>query len=136
MPLIAFDADVLVYTAIPQHALGERIATLLQDANLDGRRVGSTLLLPELLIKPTRQNNDDERRSLLASLSYLKLLAAGETVAHLAVRLGAAYGLRMPDATHLATAVHAGADIFITNNRKDFDREKILELTVVYPDLL
>jgi hypothetical protein len=34
---------------------------------------------------------------------------------------------------HLATAVAAGADRFLTNNRKDFP-QTITEIDVVYPD--
>ena len=34
----------------------------------------------------------------------------------------------LPDALHLACAVHAGADAFVTNNRKDFKQAEILEL--------
>ena len=36
------------------------------------------------------------------------------------------------DATHLATAVAAGADRFITNNQRDFP-QTIEEIDVVYP---
>ncbi|MCI2267141.1 hypothetical protein [Sediminivirga luteola] len=44
-------------------------------------------------------------------------------------------GLRAADAAHLATAVVAGADRFVTNNRNDFPRE-ISEIDIVYPDEL
>ena len=36
------------------------------------------------------------------------------------------------DAVHLATAVGAGADRFITNNKRDFPRS-IAEVMVTYP---
>lgn len=116
--------------------MGERVWALLTDAALEGARYGSVMLLPELLSKPTRTSAIADLQGLRACLGHLKLLPVDEAVATLAVNLGAAYTLRAADAVHLATAVHAGADVFITNNRKDFDREKILELTVVHPDLL
>jgi predicted nucleic acid-binding protein len=56
-------------------------------------------------------------------------------VASLAASLGARYRLRTADAVHLATAVHAGADRFITNNRRDFSPD-ITELDVTYLDAL
>lgn len=133
MAVIAFDADVLIYSAVPDHPLGTKVAPLLEIE--DGRCVGSTLLLPELLIKPTRLGQAAERRALLAALARLELIAPDEAVCRLAVSLGAAYGLKMPDAVHLATAVQAGADVFVTNNRKDFG-EKVLELRVAYPEAL
>lgn len=62
--------------------------------------IGSTLLLPEVLTKPTGD--------------------------------GASYRLRSADAVHLATAVSAGADRFITNNRRDFS-PSIEEVSITYP---
>ena len=54
-------------------------------------------------------------------------------IARAATVLAAAYRLRATDAVHLATAVNAGADRFITNNRKDFPRS-ITEIDITYPD--
>ena len=45
----------------------------------------------------------------------------------------AAYALRAVDAVHLATAVGAGADRFLTNNRSDFPKS-ITEIDITYPD--
>jgi predicted nucleic acid-binding protein len=53
----------------------------------------------------------------------------------MAVGLGATYGLRAADAVHLATAVAAGAERFITNNARGFPLE-IAELAVTYPQSL
>ena len=50
-------------------------------------------------------------------------------------RSGAVHRLSAADAVHLATAVGAGADRFLTNNRRDFPRT-IAEIAVVYPDEL
>jgi predicted nucleic acid-binding protein len=58
-----------------------------------------------------------------------------EALAQLAAALGAAHGLRAADAVHLATAVAAGADRFITNNSSDFTKA-IIEIDVTYPDEL
>lgn len=60
------------------------------------------------------------------------MLPVDRATADLAASLGAIYGLRAADAVHLATTVGAGADRFITNNRKDFPRS-IAEVTVTYP---
>jgi predicted nucleic acid-binding protein len=49
--------------------------------------------------------------------------------------LGVTHGLRAVDAVHLATAVHAGADRFITNNRRDFP-QTMREIDIVYPSEL
>lgn len=133
----AFDADVLVYAAVAEHPLGRRVRALFPVAPVRDSGavagVGSVLLLPELLSKPLRDGNDDELRELGALLGRLDLLAADEATAELAAALAASYGLRAADAIHLATAVGAGADRFITNNHKHF-RKSIAEIEVIYPD--
>lgn len=54
----AFDADVLIYAATMDHPLGPRIATLLGDTDADEARIGSVLLLPEVLTKPITYPED------------------------------------------------------------------------------
>lgn len=130
--ITAFDADVLIYAAVAGHPLGEPVAALLES---DGG-IGSVLLLPEVLTKPMRDDPDSaEVVALLRILSRLELLPVDASTARLAVSLSVAYGLRAADAAHLATAVAADADRFVTNNRKDFPAS-ITEIDVVYPDAL
>ncbi|HOA88536.1 type II toxin-antitoxin system VapC family toxin [Propioniciclava tarda] len=128
----AFDADVLIYAAAEGHELGSRVLPLLLT---DEVRVGSTMLLPELLAKPLRDGQEDEVIALGELLGTLSLLPCTETVGELAAVLAAQYGLRPMDAVHLATAVDAGADRFITNNSRDFD-SRIVEIDVVRPGQL
>ncbi|MDO5502243.1 MAG: PIN domain-containing protein [Actinomycetia bacterium] len=133
----AFDADVLIYSAAPGHPHGAALADLLTERGEDGwAGIGSVLLLTEVLAKPMRENADSaEVAALVSVLSRVQLLPLDEATARLAVELAVAYGLRAADAAHLATAVAAGADRFLTNNRKDF-REDIAEIDIVYPDTL
>ena len=132
----AFDADVLIYAAVPGHPIGARVAALFADAPAGAVGVGSTLLLPEVLTKPLRLDPDStETATLLSLLSRLELLPLDEATARLATSLGAFYAMRAADAAHLATAVAAGADRFLTNNRKDFP-PTITEIDIVYPDAL
>ncbi len=132
----AFDADALIYAAVPGHELGRRVLTLLPDEPVEDATpvagVGSVLLVPELLTKPTRDGQDDELMALAAILSRLELRPVDQATAELAVVLGATYGLRAANAVHLATAVATGADRFITNNARDFPKS-ISEIDVTYP---
>src|SRR3984957_24088 len=132
----AFDADALIYAAVPDHPLGQRVAALIQLAcpgTIAG--VGSVLLLPEVLSKPLRDGTADEIRSLAGLLARLDLRPVDRATAELATALASRYKLRAADATHLATAVGLGADRFITNNRRDFGPH-ITELDVTFPDAL
>ena len=138
----AFDADVLIYAAVPGHELGAPVRALLAGPGLADRSdpaapagVGSTLLLPELLTKPTRTGDDRALDQLIDILARIDLRPCDAATARLAVALGARYALRAADAVHLATAVHAGATRFVTNNRKDFP-ESISEIAVTYPERL
>lgn len=132
----AFDADVLIYAAVPGHPLGRRVAALFPEdppaASDPPAGVGSLLLLPELLSKPLREAADAESRALSALLARLELRPLDGMTARLAVVLAATYRLRAADAVHLATAVNAGAGRFLTNNRRDFPR-RITEIDITYP---
>lgn len=132
----AFDADVLIYAAAAEHPLGRRVVALLPEhppVPVDGPAgIGSLLLLPELLSKPGRDGADAEIRALSAVLARLELLPLDPSTAQLAVALAASYRLGAADAVHLATAVNAGADRFVTNNRRGFPRS-ITEIEITYP---
>jgi predicted nucleic acid-binding protein len=131
----AFDADVLIYSAVAGHPLGRRVRALFDPAPDTIAGVGSVLLLPELLTKPLRQGAVKELAELTTLLGRLDLRPTDVATAELATALGARYGLRAADAVHLATAVGASADRFITNNRSDFTKQ-ITEIDVVHPDEL
>jgi predicted nucleic acid-binding protein len=137
--LDAFDADVLIYAAVPGHPLGQRVrARFPADATATSGVVagtGSVLLIPELLTKPMRDGADAEVEALAALLGRLDLRPVDEALAELATAMGTTYGLRAADAVHLATAVAAGAERFITNNSSDFSKS-ITEVDVTYPDEL
>ena len=131
----AFDADALIYAAQPRHPLGRRVRALLAPTyrELDeSDAVGSVVLLPELMAKPMRAGDGTQLAALAAVLARLELLPADEEVAMLAASVGAKHRLRAADALHLATAISAGADRFITNNSADLPRS-IPEIDITYP---
>src|SRR5258708_3389330 len=100
---------VLIYAAVPDHPLGRRIAALFRVTApaKSGRRdgIGSVLLLPEVMTKPLRDGDAAAVRTLGGLLTRLDLRPVDRAIAELAIVLGARYGLRAADATHLATAV-------------------------------
>jgi len=133
----AFDADVLIYAAVADHVLGRRVRVLFPAEPVeetDGLAgIGSVMLLPELLTKPLRERATEELDELGALLSRLDLRPVDVATAELGTALGASYRLRAADAVHLATAVGAGADRFLTNNVADFSKS-ITEIDITYPD--
>lgn len=131
----AFDADVVIYAATKAHPLGAPVRALFLAAQRDSQLagVGSVLLLPETLAKPLRSAATDEIEGLGQLLGLLDLRPADPHIARTATVLAAAYRLKATDAVHLATAVGAGADRFITNNRRDFHKS-ISEIVITYPE--
>jgi hypothetical protein len=130
----AFDADGLIYAASPGHPLGARVAALFPSGAVTEDSpvgLGSTLLLPEVLSKPVLDAAMDEISALAWLLGRLDLRPLDTATAELAVALAASYRLRAADAVHLATAVQAGADRFLTNDTKVFPKD-ITEVAVTY----
>jgi predicted nucleic acid-binding protein len=76
---------------------------------------------------------DNAVGSRVRTLARLELRPADRAIADLAASLSASYRLQAADAVHLATAVAAGADRFITNNRRDFPKS-IVEVDVTHPE--
>ena len=95
--------------------------------------VGSVLLLPEVLAKPMRDGSEEEVVALAGLPGRLELRSVDPVTAEVATTLASGYRLRRRMLVHLATAVVAGADRFITNNRRDFP-VSISEIDVLYPD--
>lgn len=126
----AFDAEVLISAA----SIGPRAPAAQAAIESSMSRIGSVVLLPEVLSKPLRTDDLRERNALVALLSTFDLKPVDEEIADAAVTLGAKYRLRAPDAIHLATAVVWGAARFHTNNRKDFG-PGVTEIEVVWPDM-
>lgn len=134
----AFDADVVIYAASPDHPLGKPVRRLLGVDDPGARSamaVGSVLLLPDVLSHPLRRAATDELESLSAVLARIDLRSIDESTARLATVFAATYRLKAIDAIHLATAVSAGAERFISNTTRDFS-PSIAEITIVSPDAL
>jgi predicted nucleic acid-binding protein len=124
----AFDADVLIFTA-GDDEIG-RASRRSLDSSSD--RIGSLLLLPEVLSKSIRLGMGPEYSHLADALATFDLKPVDREIAEAATTFGARYRLKAADAIHLATAVVWGAERFHTNNRKDFGPH-ITEIDVVHP---
>jgi predicted nucleic acid-binding protein len=124
----AFDADVVIYSARQDSAGSAARRSLASTSD----RIGSVVLLPEVLPKAIRSGGGPEFDILTSVLATLELKPVDQDIAEAATTFGAKYGLKAADAIHLATAVVWGAERFHTNNRKDFGPH-ITEIDVVHP---
>ena len=85
------------------------------------RVIASTMALSEFLVSPYRQGTAAEVAAVRAgfqSLPGLELLPLTNEIADQAARIRAATNLQLPDAIHIATALVAGAEAFLTNDRQ------------------
>ena len=88
----------------------------------DGRYgcVLSPLVTTEVLARPLR-NGDAllarRFRTMLGNLRDARMVPFDLSVAERAADIRARYGLRTPDAIHVATALHAGCTHILTNDR-------------------
>lgn len=126
----AFDSDALIYAADLENELGQRVFGLFR-TDLEPVGIGSLLLVTEVLV--TRpESRPDEIDEIGVLLDRLDLRAVDRRIADAAAVLRGQYRLKTVDAVHLATALDAGADRFITNNSRDFPKS-ITEIDITYP---
>ena len=81
--------------------------------------VTSAITMTELLVQPYRDGNDrmvDEFYGLLTTYPNLEWVATSLEIADAAARMRAQHRLRTPDALQAASAAHAQATGFVTND--------------------
>ncbi|TAH48818.1 MAG: PIN domain-containing protein [Chloroflexota bacterium] len=112
-PLISFIAREAPYADLLRALFG---------AIADGKIIAVTLTvtLVEVLVRPLRENNAElamQYRDILTHSANLTAFPLSDEIALRAAELRARLNLRTPDAIQVATALVAGADTFITNDK-------------------
>jgi predicted nucleic acid-binding protein len=81
--------------------------------------VSSVITLTEVLTQPLKLGNAklvQEYRDILLNSGDFHLLPITSQIANAAADLRARYNLRTPDALHIAAAIDAGCETFLTND--------------------
>ncbi|MDJ0903785.1 MAG: PIN domain-containing protein [Xenococcus sp. MO_188.B8] len=81
--------------------------------------VTSTLTLTEVLVHPLRNGHNElaqQYQEILLNQEYLTACSVSPAIAELAAQLRATNNLKTPDAIQIATAMHNGAEFFVTND--------------------
>lgn len=131
--VVGFDTSVFIYVLegrSPYTDISSDILRFVQQGALFG--VTSVVSLMELIVKPLRMNQTGVARQyerLLQHFPNFSIIEIDQGIARRAAGLRARYGLRTPDALHLAACISAGATIFVTN---DAIFRRIQELQVIY----
>ena len=95
------------------------------------RLVCTTLALLEVLVVPKRSGRVDlcqRYREIFDAFPNLRMQPVGEEIAEIASDLRARYNVKTPDAIHIAGAIAAGADAFIS---QDGNLKKVREIPVL-----
>lgn len=96
----------------------------------------SVITLSETLNKPIKANDQilvDAYNSLFEDTYGLTLLPVNKIIARRAAELRAQYGLKTPDAIHVASALETGCQAFLTN---DMGLKRVDEIQILVLDEL
>lgn len=129
--IIALDTPLFIYLLEEHPKYLPRVRRIFQTLR-DGKReaVFSVVGMIEILTGPKRQGRTDlaaQYEHHIRKFPHLSILNLNERIVWLASDLRAKYGITTPDAIHIATAIDAGADKFITNDKA---LKKIREIVV------
>ena len=118
--LYGIDSMVFVYHFEGNEEFGPAAGRLLRSAEEgECRLVCSIVSLLEVLVVPKRQGREDLcriYREVFESFPHLSMLPVDADIAEIASDLRSVHNLRTPDAIHLATAMHAGAVAFVSQD--------------------
>jgi predicted nucleic acid-binding protein len=120
--IVGLDTAPLIYyvEAHPAYLpLVDPFFAVLERGEVHG--ITSIVTLIEITIRPMRNGNADlvaRYEDLLLDTANIDTIDLSAPIAQEAARLRATYNLRTPDAIQLATAVHAGATTFLTNDER------------------
>ena len=117
---IALDTSVFIYQLeanVRYLVLTDQVFSWLERPG--GEAVTSTITMTELLVQPYRDLDEqrvDDIYALLSTFPNLEWIAPNLEITDLAGRIRARHRLRTPDALQAATAAHAQATGWITND--------------------
>ncbi len=136
VPLLGVDAMAFVYHFEQNEEFGAVAEEVFRGAE-EGRHrlVTSVLSMMEVLVVPKRKKLKDlaqQYREVFESFPDLKVLPIDEPIVEIASDLRSRYTVRTPDALHVATAIHGGADAFLTNDSRL--QKKIAEIPLRLPE--
>jgi predicted nucleic acid-binding protein len=117
---IALDTSVFIYQIAANPRYVQLTDPVFAWLNSPGHTaVTSTITMTELLVPAYRAGGEqqvDEFYALLTTYPGLDWMAPDLEIADRAARIRATHRLRTPDALQAATALHAGATGFVTND--------------------
>lgn len=115
MGLIYLDACLLIYLAEAHPDFGPQVRAAMGRAG-DSSFAISPLVKMECLVAPFKRADPVLQRSYESLFLRFQILQLSETVFLQAAQFRARFGLKTPDALHLACAQHHGCEALWTND--------------------
>ncbi|MCH9828437.1 MAG: type II toxin-antitoxin system VapC family toxin [Gammaproteobacteria bacterium] len=117
MGVIYLDACLLIYLVEAHPDFGPRVRAAMEQI-VDANFAISPLVKMECLVAPLKRGDPVLQRNYESLFLRFRSLSVPETVFLQAASLRARFGLKSPDALHLACAQHHGCDALWTHDSR------------------
>ncbi|UPL09880.1 type II toxin-antitoxin system VapC family toxin [Microbacterium sufflavum] len=114
--MIYLDSCILIYALEDRGTSGAAVRRAL--AKVDIAVASSALALQECLVRPLRERNAELRDRYLAMFEHIETVDLDAPVFVRAAELRADFGIKTPDALHLAAAQLSGCTELWTNDKR------------------
>jgi predicted nucleic acid-binding protein len=135
--LLGVETSPFIYFVERHPIYLDRMRAIFQLVNAGKPKVvASVIALAEVLVLPIETGNETyqrEYREMLLNTRSITTELVSVAIAERAARLRVACRLRTPDALHIATAIIAGCDAFLTNDK---GLRRVTEIPVLVLDEL
>ena len=119
---VLVDTAPFIYVLESNSKFADQFAGMFEAAAVGELHIAlSTITLAEVLTGPFKAGRTALAKRYEKALSTYRVIPVSAPIAALAAHLRAQYGLRLPDAIQLATALDIGADALVTHDR-DFSQ--------------
>lgn len=119
---ISLDTNIFIRALDDPTILGDRARELIAQIKITAPKVFiSTILLEEFFVKVYKQKREKDIEVTIDFLTIdglVIIVDMNKEIAILTAKIRAHYHVKAPDAIHLASAIEAGAKIFITTDRR------------------
>lgn len=119
---IALDTNIFILAYNQRNTQGEAARKLLDKLTKPGSQVFiSVLVFEEFLVKIYKQGlekNLADYENFLTGAGVYTVVDVNRQIARFAAKIRAQFNLKAPDAIHLASAIEAGAKVFITTDKR------------------
>ncbi|MBL0028110.1 MAG: PIN domain-containing protein [Rhodanobacteraceae bacterium] len=116
--LLLVDSAPIIYTLEGHGKFAARFAPLFaRHANGEIQLAVTTVTIAEVLTGPLKAGEEALARRYRAVMEAWHVVELGVDIAESAARLRGSYGLKLPDAIQLASALAINADALVTHDR-------------------